>query len=82
MKTSSLLFEKIIFYGSHLFICIVFALGLITVFELFKFTDKRVMVDFSDVFIAFVLGFFYWYSRIALGKLKYNNRTSRNLDSA
>ena len=81
MKTSLLLFEKAIFYGSHLFICIVFAFGLITIFALFKSTDKRVAVDFSDVFIAFILGFFYWYSRIALGKLKYNTRPSSNLDS-
>lgn len=71
MATS--IFHKTLFYGYYLAVYVLCAFGLFVLSDLLRAPGFRVTINLSDLLAPVIIGFLYWFSRIALGKLKFQH---------
>lgn len=70
---ATLFFHKALYYGYYLAVYVICAFGLFVLSDLLKSPGFKATINLSDLLAPVILGFLYWFSRIALGKLKFQH---------
>lgn len=70
---ATLIFQKALFYGYYLAVYVICAFGLFALSDVLRAPGFKATINLSDLLVPVILGALYWYSRIALGKLKFKH---------